>query len=49
MAFSTILSWQIEVGQVEATADFVLLALKLLWTVTVAMKSKDSCSLEGKL
>ena len=49
MAFSTILSWQIEVGKVEATADFVLLALKLLWTVTVAMKSKDSCSLEGKL
>ena len=49
MAFSTILSWQIEVGKEEATADFVLLALKLLWTVTVAMKSKDSCSLEGKL
>ena len=49
MASSTILSWQIEVGKVEATADFVLLALKLLWTVTVAMKSKDSCSLEGKL
>ena len=49
MASSTILSWQIEAGKVEATADFVLLALKLLWTVTVAMKSKDSCSLEGKL
>ena len=49
MAFSTILSWQIEVGKVEATADFVLLALKLLWTVTVAMKLKDTCSLEEKL
>ena len=49
MASGTTLSWQIEVGKVEAMTDFVLLAPKLLWTVTVAMKSKDTCSLEGKL
>ena len=48
MASGTILSWQIEVGKLEAMTDFVLLAPKLLWTVTAAMKSKDSCSLEGK-
>ena len=40
MASGTTLSWQIEVGKVEAMTDFVLLAPKLLWTVTVAMKSR---------
>ena len=49
MASGTILSRQIEVGKVEAITDFVLLAPKLLWMVTAARKSKDGCSLEGKL
>ena len=35
--------------KVEAVTDLISWAPKSLWTVTAAMKFKDSCSLEGKL
>ena len=39
-------SWQIEGEKVE---KFIFLAPKSLWTMTAAMKFKDTYSLEGKL
>ena len=33
----------------ETMTDFIFLGSKILWTVTAAMKLKDTCSLEGKL
>ena len=47
MTSSPITSWQIEGEKVETVVD--LWALKLLWTVTAAVKLKDTCSLEEKL
>ena len=47
MASGPITSWQIEGGKMEAMTDFIFLGSKI--TVTVAMKLKDTCSLEGKL
>ena len=47
MASSPITSWRIEGEKVETVID--LWALKLLWTVTAAVKLKDTCSLEEKL
>ena len=49
MASGPITSWQIDGEKVEAVTDFLFLALKSLQMVTVAMKLKDTCSLEGKL
>ena len=49
MASSPITSCQIDGEMVEKVTDFILGALKSLQMVTAAMKSKDSCSLEGKL
>ena len=49
MASSTITSWQIEGGKVETVADFIFLGPKSLQMVTVAMKLKDICFLDGKL
>ena len=50
MASSPITSWQIDWETVETVTDFIFWwALKSLQTVTVAMKSKDTCSLEEKL
>ena len=50
MAFGPVTSWQIWREKVEAVADFIFLSsTKSLWTVTSALKLKDSCSLEGKL
>ena len=50
MASSLIISWQIEEGKVEAVTDFISWAPKSLQMVTAAaVKSKDVCSLEGKL
>ena len=46
MASGPITSWQID-G--EMVTDFVFLAPKSLQRVTLAMKLKDTCSLEGKL
>ena len=49
MASSPITSWQIDRETVETVADFMLRPPKSLQMVTVAMKLKNACSLEGKL
>ena len=49
VAFSTITSWQIDGETMETVRDFIFLGSKSLWMVTVAMKLKDTCSLEEKL
>ena len=49
MASSPITSWQIDGETVETVADIILGAPKSLRMVTAAMKSNDTCSLEGKL
>ena len=49
MAFSPITSWQIDRETVETVTDFIWGAPKSLHTVIVAMKLKDTCSLEEKL
>ena len=49
MASSLITSWQIDGKTVETVADFSFWAPKSLQMVIVAMKSKDTYSLEGKL
>ena len=49
MASGPITSWQMDGEKVETVTDFIFLGLqKSLWTVTVAMKLKDDCSLEEK-
>ena len=42
-------SWQIGGETVETVTDFIFWAPKSLKMVTVDMKLKDTCSLEGKL
>ena len=49
MATGPFTSWQREEEKVETVTDFIFLAPKSLWMVTVAMKLKDTCSLEVKL
>ena len=49
MASGPITSWQIDGETMEIVSDFFSWALKSLWMVTAAMKSKDSYSLEEKL
>ena len=49
IASSPITSWQINGETVEIVADFILGAPKSLQMVIVAMKLKDTYSLEGKL
>ena len=49
MASSPITSWQIEGETLEIVADLIFLAPKSLLSVTVAMKLKDTFSLEVKL
>ena len=50
MATGPIISWPIDGETVETVADFIWGgAPKSLQKVTVAMKLKDTCSLEGKL
>ena len=46
MALGSITSWQID-G--ETVTDFIFLGSKITAMVTVAMKLKDTCSLEEKL
>ena len=48
MASGPITSWQIDGETVETVADFGG-APKSLKMVTVAMKLKDACSLDGRL
>ena len=49
MASGPITSWQIDGEIVETVLDFIFGAPKSLQMVTVAMKVKDTYSLEGKL
>ena len=50
MASGPITSWQIAGETIETVTDFISWAPKSLQMVTAAaMKSKDVCSLEGKL
>ena len=48
MASSPTTLWHIDEGKVETVADFIFLGSKSLWTLTVATKLKDTCSLEGR-
>ena len=46
MASGPITSWQID-GEIMGTlTDFIFLGSKIMWTVTVAVKLKDVCSLD---
>ena len=49
MASSPITSWQIDREIMETVRGFIYVAPKSLQMVTVAMKLKDTCSLEEKL
>jgi len=49
MASGPITSWQIDGETMETMTDFISGAPKSLQMVTLAMKLKDSCSLEEKL
>ena len=49
MASGPITSWQIDGETVEIVTDFIFWTPKSLQMLTVAMKLKDSCSLEKKL
>ena len=48
-ALGPITSWQIDEGKWKQEQSLFSWAPKSLWTVTAAMKSKDTCSLGGKL
>ena len=48
MASGPITVWQIDGETMETVTDFIFLAPKSLWTVTAAMKLKDTCSLKEK-
>ena len=49
MASGPITSWEIDGETVETVSDFIFSAPKALQMVIVAMKLKDTYSLEGKL
>ena len=49
MASSPIPSWQIEEKKVETVTDLFSWAPKSVQMVTIAMKLKDTCSLEEKV
>ena len=50
MAFGPITSWQIDGEQMETVTDFIISwAPESLWTMTAAMKLRDTCSLEENL
>ena len=49
MASSLIISWQKDGETVETVSDLIFWAQKSLQMVSVAMKLKDTYSLEGKL
>ena len=49
MASTPITSWQIDGETMKTVTDFIFLGSKITANVTVAMKLKDGCSLEGKL
>ena len=49
MTYSPMTSWQIDGEKWRQWKILFSWAPKSLWTVTAAMKVKDTCSLEGKL
>ena len=49
MASTPITSWQIDGETMETVTNFIVLGSKILKMVTVAMKLKDTCSLEETL
>ena len=49
MTSGPIISWEIDEETVETAADFLFCTPKSLQMVIVAMKLKDTYSLEGKL
>ena len=49
MASSPIKSWQIDGETMETVTEFIFLGSKITSDVTVAMKLKDTCTLEEKL
>ena len=49
MASGPIISWQIDGETIETVRDFIFWTPKSLQMVTIIMKLKDACSLEGKL
>ena len=49
MASGPITPWQIDGETMETVTDFIFLGSKITAMVTVAMKLKDTCSLEEKL
>ena len=49
MASSPITAWQLDGEKVEQWQIFFSWAPKSLWTVTAALKLKDTCSFEEKL
>ena len=49
MASSSIISWQIEGGKVEAVTDFIFLDSKITADSDYRMKLRDASSLERKL
>ena len=49
MASSPITSWQIHGETVETVTDFIFLGSKIIADGDLAMKLKDTYSLEGKL
>ena len=49
MASGAITSWQIDGETMQTLTDFIFWAPKSLQMVTVSMKLKDTCFLDGKL
>ena len=49
MASGPITSWELDGETVETVSDFIFGAPRSLQMVTIAMKFKDTCSLEEKL
>ena len=49
MAYSPIISWQIDEETMETVTNFIFWTPKSLQMVTAVMKLKDACSLEEKL
>ena len=49
MASSPVTSWEIDGETVETVSDFIFLGSKITADGNVAMKLKDTYSLEGKL
>ena len=49
MASGSITLWQIDGETMETAKDFIFLGSEILQMVTVAVKLKDTCSLEEKL